>query len=113
MLSVCAFLVGCITTTYTTGRNFDSSKIDKIEKDSTTSDELLALLGRPDKTWVLSADGVVWEYSWIVETNRTHMGWSSPVTVIDGYKKNLQVLVEKGRVVNFTFNDGPFHAESK
>jgi outer membrane protein assembly factor BamE (lipoprotein component of BamABCDE complex) len=75
-LFISACLAGCMTQATITGRDFDASKIAKIDKEFTTSDELVALLGQPNRTWVWSEKGTMWEYSWQMETNRTRLGWT-------------------------------------
>ena len=112
-LFISACLAGCKTQMTTAGRDFDASKIGKIDKEFTTSDELVALLGKPNRTWVWSADGTMWEYSWQTETNRIRLKWAGQDVITDGYKKQLQVLIKYDRVVNYTYYEGPFHTESK
>jgi hypothetical protein len=110
---LCLSLVGCQTRTITNGREFDGSKIAKIDKGITTTDELIALLGKPNKQWVWSDDGVMWEYSWSKEAVKTEFNWAGQELITDGYKRTLQVLIKYDRVVNYTYYEGPYHIENK
>jgi outer membrane protein assembly factor BamE (lipoprotein component of BamABCDE complex) len=109
----CLTLMGCATRTDIAGSEFDTSKISEIKKGVTTSDELVSLLGTPGEKSVKTEDEVIWKYEWIKSTSRTTMGWTGPNVVIDGYQKSLQVLIKNGVVVNYTFNEGPFHKVSR
>ena len=110
---VCASLGGCVTRTTTAGSEFDASKITSIKKGVTTSDELVGLLGKPLSKSVKSEDEVLWTYSWVKATSKTSMGWTSPNVTTGGYKKNLEVLIKNGTVVNYTYDEGPFHIETR
>jgi len=110
---ICAALVGCATRTNTSGSDFDAAKISSIKKGVTTSAELTALLGQPYNKSVKSEDEVIWDYFWARSTNTTSMGWTSPTITIEGYKKKLEVLLKHDVIVNFTFNEGPFHADGR
>src|SRR6266581_6407106 len=92
MTLICITLIGCITRTVTTGREFDASKLGAIKKGVTTVDELIGLLGQPFSKSVKSEDEVIWYYSRVKATSTASMGWTSPNVKTEGYKKNLEVL---------------------
>jgi hypothetical protein len=110
---ICVALIGCATRTTTTGREFDASKLGDIKKKVTTSDELVGLLGQPFSKSVKSEDEVIWYYSWVKATSTARMGWNTPNVKTEGYKKNLEVLIKNGVIVNYTFDEGPFQIESR
>ncbi len=110
---ICVALIGCATRTTTTGREFDTSKVGDIKKGTTTSDELVGLLGQPFSKSVKSEDEVIWNYSWVKATSTTSMGWSSPNIRTEGTKKNLEVLIKNGVVVNYTLDEGPFQIDTR
>jgi hypothetical protein len=110
---ICVALIGCTTRTTTTGREFDASKLGDIKKGVTTSDELVGLLGKPFSKSVKSEEEVIWYYSWVKATSTARMGWSTPHVKTDGYKKNLEVLIKNGVIVNYTFDEGHFQTDNR
>ena len=113
MTLICMTLIGCVTRTTITGREFDASKIGDIKKTVTTVDELIGLLGQPFSKSVKSEDEMIWYYSWVKATSKASMGWTSTNVKTEGYKKNLEVLIKNGVVVNYTLDEGPFQVESR
>ena len=113
MTLICMTLIGCVTRTTITGREFDASKIGDIKKTVTTVDELIGLLGQPFSKAVKSEDEMIWYYSWVKATSTSRVGWSGPNVKTEGYKKNLEVFIKNGVVVNYTLDEGPFQVESR
>jgi len=112
LVLVLAALAGCSTsTTKTTGRDFDTSKIHDIKKGFTTSKELVHLLGQPLSKTVESANVAVWEYSWNKTTSRATTSSGDDVIMTDGNQKTLVILIKDGVVVNYTYKDDPFWNE--
>ena len=110
---ICVALIGCVTRTTTTGTDFDASKIGDIKKGVTTTEELVGLLGQPFSKSVKSADEVIWYYTRVKATSTASLGWNSPNIKTEGHKKNLELLIKDGVVVNYTFDEGPFQIESR
>ena len=104
-------LAGCATKTITTGREFDVAHINSIKKGVTTSGELISLLGQPLDKSVLSANEVVWGYSWKKVTYQTTQGSDGPVVTSQGDKQTLEVLLKDGVVENYNYQDDPFWIE--
>ena len=113
MTLVCMTLIGCVTRTTITGREFDASKIGDIKKTVTTVDELIGLIGQPFSKSVKSEDEVIWYYTRVKATSTTSLGWNSPNIKTEGHKKNLELLIKNGVVVNYTLDEGPFQVESR
>ena len=112
LVLILAVLAGCGTTTKkTTGRDFDSSKIQDIKKGVTTSDQLVHLLGEPLSKSVTSATETVWEYSWKETTSRNTTSSGEGVITTKGDQKTLVVLIKNGVVANYTYKDDPFWNE--
>ena len=112
LVLVLAGLAGCSTgTTKTTGRDFDTAKIQDLKKGVTTSNELVRLLGQPLSKTVEAPDVALWEYLWKKTT--TQAATSSGEGVIDtaGDQNTLVVLIKNGVVVNYTYKDAPFWNE--
>ena len=112
VLLVLAALAGCSTgTTKTTGREFNTAKIQDIRKGVTTSNELVQLLGQPLSKTMESANVALWEYSWKKSTSRAATSSGEGVIETDGDQKTLAVLIKDGVVVNYAYKDDPFWNE--
>jgi hypothetical protein len=112
LISVIAVaLVGCASKTITSGREFDVARIGEIKKGTTTSDELIGLLGQPLTKSAQSANVVVWNYTWKKGTATTAQGSDGPVVTSQGDKKTLDVLIQNGVVENYTYKNDPFWNE--
>jgi outer membrane protein assembly factor BamE (lipoprotein component of BamABCDE complex) len=112
LVLVLAAVAGCTTsTTKTTGRSFDTSKIQDIKKGVTTSNELVKLLGQPLNKTAESANVALWEYSWKKTTTRAATSSGEGVIETDGDQKTLVVLIKNGVVANYTYKDDPFWNE--
>jgi outer membrane protein assembly factor BamE (lipoprotein component of BamABCDE complex) len=111
-LALCLVFCGCTTVQSTSGRDFDSSKVSRVEKGKTTSDEILAMFGRPAYKIPELDDDERWAYSFVTTTNVFHdvLDTRSEMT---GYKKSLNILFNKQKVVvNYTMDEGPIDKES-
>jgi hypothetical protein len=77
-------------------------------KGKTTSDELITMFGTPYSKQP-EADGAErWSYSYAVTTVHAQAGLFAPSVATTGYKKNLNFLINKDKVVvNFTSDEGP------
>jgi hypothetical protein len=53
---------GCASTSYSVGKSFSSDNVSKIEKEKTTSTELVKLFGQPFSKTVISATEQKWIY---------------------------------------------------
>lgn len=111
---LCIVLCGCSTMTNsnTTGRDFDETKVSQIKKKVTSADGVVALYGEPDRKEIVSANQVMWHYTYLTEEHKTHSGMFSPVVEqTTGYKKNLDVLLQDDMVINFTYVKVPIQSE--
>jgi outer membrane protein assembly factor BamE (lipoprotein component of BamABCDE complex) len=104
-------LAGCATKTTTTGREFDVAKISAIKKGTTTSEELIGLLGQPLEKSALSQNEAIWDYSWKKTSSNTTQGSDGTVVTSQGDKKTLEALIKNGVVENYIYQDDPFWIE--
>lgn len=106
-ISIISF-VGCATptspTSYTTGRDFPAELIVKIQKKSTTTDELIALLGEPYSKLIVSESEERWGYMYSRSSLAKRASLSSPATV-EYTQKSLDVLIKDGIVVNYAYTE--------
>jgi outer membrane protein assembly factor BamE (lipoprotein component of BamABCDE complex) len=111
-LALCLVFCGCTTVQSTSGRDFDSSKVSQVVKGKTTSNEILEMFGRPSYKQPELDDEERWSYSFVTTTNVYHDILDSR-SDITGYKKNLNILFNKDKVVvNYTIDEGPIDKES-
>jgi outer membrane protein assembly factor BamE (lipoprotein component of BamABCDE complex) len=113
---LCLILCGCSTMTNSviTGRDFDETKVSQIKKGVTTADGVVAIYGEPDRKEIVSANQVMWHYSYLSEQHKTHSGMFIPVVEhITGYKKNLDILLQDDTVINFTYVKVPIESEKE
>lgn len=98
-----AALAGCATSNYSVGRDFPSEKVPAIVKGETTASQVEAWFGQPFSKSVLSASQEKWLYSHAVGQAKATMG---SVTT-SGTQRMLDILIDDGVVVNYTFTEGP------
>lgn len=110
LVTLCCCLWGCATATSTSGRDFDSSKVSRVVKGTTTADEISTWFGRPTTKQPEINNTERWIYSYATATARAD-GWPGfgiHTHITEGHKKILNLLLNKEKVVvNFTFDDGP------
>ncbi len=113
-LGLCLCLWGCATAQSTAGRDFDSSKVSQIVKGKTTSDEIFAMFGTPYSKQPEVDGGERWLYSYATATAHAQAGlFGSMSTTTTGYKKNLNIIINKDKVVvNFTLDEGPLDEQT-
>ena len=96
-------LSGCATKqSYSVGRDYSSENISQIIKGKTTSDEMIKFFGEPFTKTVISDTEEKWNYMYM--TGRVDLLSTSWRT--KGMKKTLDVLITKGVVANFVYNEG-------
>lgn len=111
-LALCLVFCGCSTVQSTSGRDFDSSKVSQIVKGKTTSNDILEMFGRPAYKQPEMDDAERWSYSFVTTTNVVK-DILVPHSDITGYKKNLNILFNKDKVVvNYTMDEGPIDKQS-
>jgi outer membrane protein assembly factor BamE (lipoprotein component of BamABCDE complex) len=104
---------GCATSTATSGRDFDSSKVSQIQKGVTTTEQLVQMFGPPYSKTVKSETDEEWSFQYAVATAQARAGVLGDMKVNTvGHQKTLSVLVRDGVVINYTFNEGPIEAKS-
>jgi hypothetical protein len=109
LLALGLCLWGCASHV-TKGNDFDSSTVDKIVNGKTTADELINLFGAPQEKRPETDNGERWIYYYEDLTTKAPLVIPfAPIrTRSTGYKKNLNLLIDKNRiVVNHTFDEGP------
>lgn len=105
-ISIIALAVGCATSpaSYTTGRDFPTELIVKIQKRSTTADELVALLGEPYSKLIVSESEERWGYTYSHSSLAKKTSFGSPARV-EYTQKSLDVLIKDGIVVNYAYTE--------
>src|SRR5262245_58387861 len=112
LVLILAVLAGCGTTTKkTTGRDFDSSKIQDIHKGGINSNALARRRGEPLDESGRSSTEEVSESSWKEATSRATTRSGDAVIATIGDQKTLVVLIKNGVVANYTYKDDPFWDE--
>ncbi len=101
------FISGCATSHYSTGRDFDSSKIAQIVKGKTTDKELETLMGNPFSKNIVSASSESWHYLFTDVTAKAKSYVFSTTVDTNGIQKKLDVLIESGVVTNYTYTESP------
>ncbi len=112
VIALCLVFCGCTTVQSTSGRDFDNSKVSQIVKGKTTSNDILEMFGRPASKQPEMDDAERWSYYFVTTTNvfKDMLDTRSDIT---GYKKSLNVLFNKDKVVaNYTMDEGPIEKES-
>lgn len=113
---LCVVLCGCSTMTnrVKTGRDFDETKVSQIKKGVTAADGIVTLYGEPDTKEIVSANQVMWHYTYLTEEHKTHSGMFLPVVErTTGYRKNLDILLQDDIVINFTYVKVPIQSEKE
>lgn len=98
---------GCATSTYTSGTDFNSANVSRIERGHTTSADLIRLFGKPYSKSVISANQEKWLYSYTAGTATAQNYIVTMNVTTTGTHKMLDVLLQNDVVVNYTFTDGP------
>jgi outer membrane protein assembly factor BamE (lipoprotein component of BamABCDE complex) len=116
LLALCIALCGCSTMTnrVTTGRDFDETKVNQIQKGVTQAKGVIVLYGEPDTKEIVSASQIMWHYTYLTQMLTTHSGMFMPtVELVTGYKKNLDILLQDDTVINFAYVKVPIQSEKQ
>ena len=106
---IIALFVGCATATssFTNGKDFDSTKIKMIEKNKTSQDDIIKMLGQPFYKTVISASEEKWIYTFQQGNVQAQSNLITTKAQTIGTMKTLDILLKDGIVTNFTYNEGP------
>lgn len=107
LLSIFFVLSGCATSSYSTGRDFDSSSVNQIIKGETTRADLLQMLGQPFSKTVMSENEEKWIYMYSSGTAKAQSYVFTMKVESTGRQKMLDILLRDGIVTNYTYNEGP------
>ena len=107
LLSIFFVLSGCATSSYSTGRDFDSSSVNQIIKGETTKADLLQMLGQPFSKTVISENEEKWIYMYSSGTAKAQSYFFTMKVESTGQQKMLDILLRDGIVTNYTYNEGP------
>ena len=103
-------LSACATATFTSGRDFDTSKVSQIVKTKTTAAEMVAWFGPPSQKSVAADGGEVW--AWFFTQSKSHA--QSYIISMDVKTqtagKKLTATLRDGIVQTYTFSEGPMAA---
>lgn len=104
LIFIAALMVSsCATSNYSVGRDFPADKVSQITKGETTADEILSWFGQPFSKGTISATEEKWVYSYVEGRAKAVVGSVTST----GTTKTLDVLIENGIVVNYTFSEAP------
>jgi len=105
-LMILASVSGCFprTYTYSVGHDIPAEAVTKITKGTTTTAQLVQLLGEPYGKQVVSDTDEKWIYMYQVGES-TSKGLGKVES--EGHKKMLDILVRGGVVTNFAYTEGP------
>ena len=107
LLSIFFVLSGCATSSYSTGRDFDSSSVNQIIKGETTRADLLQMLGQPFSKTVMSENEEKWIYMYYSGTAKAQSYVFTMKVESTSRQKMLDILLRDGIVTNYTYNEGP------
>ena len=107
LLSIFVVLSGCATSSYSTGRDFDSSSVNQIIKGETAKADLLQMLGQPFSKTVISENEEKWIYMYSSGTAKAQSYFFTMKVESTGQQKMLDILLCDGIVTNYTYNEGP------
>ncbi len=99
-------VTGCATSTYSYGREFDTSKVPLIEKGKTTMQQVHDWFGEPFTKTVAGSDGETWVYYHTKGKATAQSVVFSTSVQTTGTTQQLQVYFTNGIVQNFTFTNG-------
>lgn len=107
LIAILGMLGGCATASYTHGRDFHSHQVERIVKGKTTDSDLVAMLGQPFTKAAISETQEKWIYTYINSRSSAQSFVVTTKVKTDGIQKTLDVLIDKGVVVNYTYTEGP------
>ena len=112
LMLLCVVLCGCLTPAIkTVGRDFDETKVSQIKKGVTTANGIVTLFGVPDAKEIVSANQVMWHYTYLKEVKTIDETFTGEVEQTAGVKKNLDILFQDDTVINFSGSKLPIHTE--
>jgi len=107
-------LWGCATSTATTGSDFISAVVPHIKRGVTTSSQLLRWLGEPYSKEPVSANTVLWLYTWVRPTaNMAVVPFGHRNIGTSGYMKTLWLVIKDDVVVNYTYEEGLYERHTR
>lgn len=115
MFSALTLIYGCVTSSYSIGRDFDYTSVSLIEKGKTTSNEVIKLFGQPFSKTVISANQEKWIYTFISGKAKVQHYVVTSNIESSGVQKTLDILIQDGVVINYTYNekDNPSNITTK
>ena len=112
------FLVGCATASgvIVTGKNFDTSNIEKVQKGKTTKQEVLQMFGTPP-TKKVEGSSETWTYSYSKIFSKATAGYFSTVQS-EGqiFSKNLSIKFDSlnvAELVDYTISGDSTFSKQK
>ncbi len=106
-LAIALALSACATATFSTGRDFDTSKVAQIEKSKTTAAELVTWFGPTTQKSVATDGSEVW--TWFFTQSKSHA--QSYIISMDVKTqtagKKLAATLRDGIVQTYSFSEGP------
>ena len=99
--------VGCATSNYNVGKDFDSAAVSSIERGKTTAADLVATFGEPFTKTVISEHEEKWIYTHISGTAKAQSYIVTMRVESEGTHKTLDLLLRENVVVNYAYNEVP------
>ncbi|MCL1075910.1 hypothetical protein [Shewanella dokdonensis] len=106
-------LTSCATSHMTTGADFDATKVTSIVKGKTSADELQILMGQPFTKTVIDENSERWGYLYTDVTSKAKSYVFSVDVNTTGLRKQLDVLIKDGVVVNYSYTEAPIGSQLK
>ncbi|GGO89148.1 hypothetical protein GCM10011348_46220 [Marinobacterium nitratireducens] len=97
---------GCATSNYSSGTDFNSASVARIQKGYTTEADLVRMFGQPYMKSPISATDEKWIYTYAEGSAKASYNLITSTVKTSGYQKTLDVLLSSGVVVNYTFTQG-------
>ena len=107
ILALALAFSGCATATYSTGKDFDMSRVQQIEKNKTTAAEMTQWFNAPANRSV-SDDGTetwVWTFTTVKSHAQSYVVSMNVKTQTN--IKRLTAVLRKGVVETYSFTEGP------
>ena len=104
ILGIAILILGCAPKTQSVmGSMIDPIKVEAIQKNVTTADQIVQNFGPPMNKAMVDG-GETWTYMFYSSESSTTSLTTAQVT---GRQQKLDLLIKDGIVVNYVYNDGP------
>jgi len=103
---VLGFAAGCMSTTYTSGRPIEQSKVDMIQKGQTTMDDIIMMFGAPSST-VPMGQTTLYTYKYTKSKSKSFFIMGGGNTNMDESSDELTIKFDdNGKVQTYSISRG-------